>query len=267
MLEGKILANLIEEDGGGRVGILYREDDYGRTLAEDVRSQLTALGIEVSLYEDYEIDRTDFSGEISRLVAASVDTVLLVSFPDDGIEILREMLSMNFQFDNTFVYGTSPLTQDRKLGERINPEDPSVINGLRGLVLSPSPEDGEPTFRERLLRFTTNDPERQIVEEFGFAATSYDAVILVALASFDADVPTSSAAVADRIVGISRGGIKCSLYAECTALLREGENIDYDGASGWLEFTDVGEPSRAYYDVVVFENNEHRLIQQILSTP
>ena len=49
------------------------------------------------------------------------------------------------------------------------------------------------------------------------------------------------------------GGTKCSLYDECSALIAQGEDIDYDGASGPLEFTDVGEPGVGAYDVYEYD--------------
>jgi branched-chain amino acid transport system substrate-binding protein len=55
------------------------------------------------------------------------------------------------------------------------------------------------------------------------------------------------------MVGVTRDGEKCSSYADCLALVEAGTDIDYDGASGPLEFTDVGEPSAAVYDVYEYD--------------
>ena len=48
---------------------------------------------------------------------------------------------------------------------------------------------------------------------------------------------------------VSQGGTKCQAYADCLALLKAGEDIDYDGASGAVDLSDVGEPTNGVYDV------------------
>ena len=44
----------------------------------------------------------------------------------------------------------------------------------------------------------------------------------------------------------------CRTYESCKRLLDLGRNIDYEGASGPLDFTDIGDPSRGTYDVFVY---------------
>ena len=58
---------------------------------------------------------------------------------------------------------------------------------------------------------------------------------------------------ANEIIGVTSGGTKCSTFSECYELVQAGEDIDYDGASGPLEFTDVGEPSGGVYDVYQYD--------------
>ena len=40
------------------------------------------------------------------------------------------------------------------------------------------------------------------------------------------------AKIKDEMIEVSQGGTKCQTYADCLALLKAGEDIDYDGASG-----------------------------------
>ena len=63
---------------------------------------------------------------------------------------------------------------------------------------------------------------------------------------------TDPAAIAAEIVGVTRDGVKCSDFVTCCELVAAGENIDYDGASGPLDFTDVGEPGAGSYDISEF---------------
>ncbi|MDG1846297.1 MAG: ABC transporter substrate-binding protein, partial [Acidimicrobiales bacterium] len=55
--------------------------------------------------------------------------------------------------------------------------------------------------------------------------------------------------IAAAMVGVSRDGVKCSTFADCKDALAAGDNIDYDGASGAIDFLDVGEPGTGIYEV------------------
>jgi branched-chain amino acid transport system substrate-binding protein len=61
-----------------------------------------------------------------------------------------------------------------------------------------------------------------------------------------------SALLRDEIINVTRGGVGCRTYTDCKRLLDLGRNIDYEGASGPLDLNDIGDPSRATYDVFVY---------------
>jgi branched-chain amino acid transport system substrate-binding protein len=54
------------------------------------------------------------------------------------------------------------------------------------------------------------------------------------------------------MIGITKDGEKCTTVADCVKLLKDGKDIDYDGAAGPLNFTDAGEPGAGTYDVYTF---------------
>jgi branched-chain amino acid transport system substrate-binding protein len=57
----------------------------------------------------------------------------------------------------------------------------------------------------------------------------------------------------DEIIGVTRDGEKCSLVADCLELVWAGADIDYDGASGVLDFSPNGEPGVGIYNVFTFD--------------
>ena len=79
-----------------------------------------------------------------------------------------------------------------------------------------------------------------------YAAQSYDSVVVTALAAAVAHTD-EPALVAKEINGVTKGGEKCTSFAACMTLVKDGKDIDYDGPSGPLEFTDPGEPCSATY--------------------
>ena len=44
---------------------------------------------------------------------------------------------------------------------------------------------------------------------------------------------------------VSAEGEKCTTFADCVKLLDQGEDIDYDGVSGPIEFNSTGSPTKA----------------------
>jgi branched-chain amino acid transport system substrate-binding protein len=91
---------------------------------------------------------------------------------------------------------------------------------------------------------------------FRYAPEAYDATIMTALAAIVAG-DDSGAAIARTMQDVSRGGIKCTTFAECLDVIDAGDDIDYDGISGPLNLTDVGDPNPAYYGLYTF-NGENK---------
>jgi len=79
----------------------------------------------------------------------------------------------------------------------------------------------------------------------------YDCLVTLVLA---AQVAQSSdpAVYVDELIGVTRDGEKCSLVADCLEKVWAGVDIDYDGASGPLDFTENGEPGIGTYDILEY---------------
>ena len=105
-------------------------------------------------------------------------------------------------------------------------------------------------FKDKLLAI---DPALQ---DFNYAAETYDAVNIIALAAEKAR--TDGIDYAKEINGITRDGEKCTDFATCKAVIDAGGDPDYDGASGPLQFAGNGEPLEASYGVLQF-GDDNRL--------
>jgi ABC-type branched-subunit amino acid transport system substrate-binding protein len=115
------------------------------------------------------------------------------------------------------------------------------LEGMKGTLPLVALSD---EFKDRLLEI---DPA---LEDYSYAAETYDAVVVIALAVEIAK--TDGIEFASEINGVTRGGEKCTDYAGCLELVKAGTDIDYDGVSGPLEFSGNGEPTQASYGVQVF---------------
>jgi ABC-type branched-subunit amino acid transport system substrate-binding protein len=92
--------------------------------------------------------------------------------------------------------------------------------------------------------------------DYNYAAETYDAITIVALAVEKAG--TDGVAYANEINGITRGGQECTDFTACKAIIDAGGDPDYNGLSGPLEFSGNGEPLEASYGVLQF-GSDNRL--------
>jgi branched-chain amino acid transport system substrate-binding protein len=241
-LQGPVLADRIVADGGVAVAILARSDDYGRGLAEATGDALEEAGAEVVFNEVYDQDAQNFDADVSAVAAENPDTVVVIGF-DESARILQAMIESGIGPDDINVYGVDG-NASPELAESVNPDDPAVLQGMRGTEPS---QEVNPEFRDRLVEF------RPDLDVFSFSSQAYDATILIALAALvaESDAPGD---IAPEINALTReGGTECDSFADCADLIADGETITYNGVLGVLEFLDEGEPSRGVYDVWEFD--------------
>ena len=83
-----------------------------------------------------------------------------------------------------------------------------------------------------------------------YDAQNFDAVILIALAAA-AGGSSDSASIAENLQAVSKGGTKYTFenLSEAVAAAAAGEDIDYEGASGPIDFDDAGDPTSANYSI------------------
>jgi ABC-type branched-subunit amino acid transport system substrate-binding protein len=120
---------------------------------------------------------------------------------------------------------------------------PGLLAGMKGTVpLTPLTEE----FKRRLRSI---DPS---LTDYNYAAESYDAVVVSALAATAAH-STDSSAIAKQMVGVTSGAVSCDTVATCLDAVQAGQRIKYRGVSLQRSgFTQTGEPSTAMYGVEIF---------------
>jgi branched-chain amino acid transport system substrate-binding protein len=126
------------------------------------------------------------------------------------------------------------------LGEQL---PPGSMEGIQGTL--PAAEITE-DFRARMLEV---DPE---LIDYSYGPETYDAVVISALAAAVAGTD-DPAQIAANINGVTRGGEKCTTFADCIALIDAGTDIDYDGPSGPQTFGPEGEPTEASFVVLCYD--------------
>ena len=123
---------------------------------------------------------------------------------------------------------------------------PGALEGMKGTT--PLVDLGE-DFKNRLNESWQAAGNDALID-YNYGAESYDAVITIALAAEVAG--TDGAKMADEIVGVTKGGEKCTDFAACKTIIEGGGDPDYDGFSGPMEMSGNGDPSVASYGMLHF---------------
>jgi branched-chain amino acid transport system substrate-binding protein len=237
-LQAPTLGDLIIADGHSSVAVIWRNDEYGVGFGEALADYLEAGGIEVPLRQGYDPQVTSFSDQISEVAGSGAQALAAITFEEGG----QMVLDMQGVFDGQLYVAdgfVDTVTADQLGG------DATLLTGVRGTYPSASPATGEETFSDR---FAAAFPDVPTI----FSAHKYDCVVTIALAVQVAGSADPTVFV-NEINGVTKDGTKCSLFAECLALIEAGEDIDYDGASGQLEFSDSGQPSAGTYDLFEYD--------------
>lgn len=251
LLQGEVLGNLIAEDGHATLGIIFLNDAYGTGLEAALTETFEATGGEVVASESYNVGDTNFSAQVSSIAAQNPDAIAVIGFEETST-IVPTFVNDGFDGSNFyFVDGNTSQWGDQM---------PVSLEGSKGTQPGPVLADD---FQERLTVQWAEQSGGQVLEDFNYAAESYDAVVLLALASLAAN-SSEAADIAGKLQEVSGGsgdGEKCTSFADCADIILDGGVADYDGYSGGVAFDDAGDPTEA--TIGIFEygaDNTHTRI-------
>lgn len=227
VLQGRVLGDLMLADGAQTVGILALQDPYGTGLAENVTKSVTDGGGEIVETKIYDPKAATFSAEVGAIKAANPDAIALISF-DEAKKIVPELVKQKVDLKKVYFV-------DGNLADYSKDFAKGTLTGAKGTL------PGVVASEDFKTSLKTVDPK---LTEFAYAPESYDAVIISALAA-EAAKDDSGASIGSKLVEISKGGTKCTKFDECVKLIKAGTDIDYDGVSGPIEFSDAGDPTEA----------------------
>lgn len=246
VLQGEVLGNLLAEDGHQTVGMIVLNDAYGTGLAEFTKEAFETAGGTVVASETYNPEDTNFTSQISTVLAANPDAIVLITF-EEVKTILPELLGQ-FPAENLyFVDGNLA-----NFGEEF---PPGTLAGAKGTYPGLNPEEIA-DFTGRMGACWQEAGEEPLTEIL-YGAESYDAVVLLALGALAAGSSESAdiAAKLQEVSGGSGDGTKCFTFGECADIINGGGVADYDGPSGPITFNEVGDPTDGAMGVYIYQDD------------
>jgi branched-chain amino acid transport system substrate-binding protein len=214
-----------------------RHDSYGRGFGSALESSLRQQAVDVVVNTEYD-PADDFEPVVSEVKAATPDAVVVIGFSEDGGRMIRELIAQGLGPHDVAIY-TADGMQGSSFFKAVDPTNPAVVQGIRGTAPSPAPSGRVHPFAAEYAK-TGQDTI--------FSSHYYDCTMIVALAA-QAAGSDDPGLIREHILEVSKGGEVCQTYPECVALLEDGVDIDYDGASGPVDLDDHREPTIGVYDV------------------
>lgn len=236
LLQGRVLANAVLDQGNETASVLFRQESYGQGLADAFRENFEESGGTIGEFIPYAIDVESFDAEIDQLVDAASDAIIVIGFAESA-NILNTMHERGIgPTSDTNVWGVDG--NDNIDGEMA---DPTILEGMRQTL----PSVDLASISDFIARLEADMPADATS---AYGAETYDSVVIVALAAELAG-SDDGASIAAEINGITGGGDKCTDYASCKAIIDAGGDPDYDGLGGPYEFVEAGEPAAASFRI------------------
>ncbi|MBM7829652.1 branched-chain amino acid transport system substrate-binding protein [Agromyces cerinus] len=246
LLQGEVLGTQIADDGHSTLGLLVLNDPYGTGLAAATKAAFEAAGGEVVAEELFNTGDSNFDAQLSAISASNPDAVAVITF-DEAKVVVPALVGSGYPGDQLYFV-------DGNLSDYSADFAPGLIAGSKGTLPGPKLDDD---FRDRLLAVNPD------LADFSYGPESYDATVLIALAAYAAN-STEGADIAKYLRQVSGGsgdGEKVDNFADGAALLAEGKQIDFDGASGPITLDEHGDPTEATIGVYEYgDDNKYTRI-------
>ncbi len=234
--QGQIIAQMLKKKGIKSAALTYTNNDYGKGLADSIKTNVEATGGKITIYASHEDGKGDYTAEVGALASAGGDILIVAGYLDQGGRgIIRSALDTG-AFERFFL-------PDAMIGESLTKAIGSGLNGSFGVV----PGTDSPGAKQY-----TALAAKAGFKDGPYSPESYDAAALTVLA-MQAAKSTDSSQFKGKVFEVANAPgekIYPGEIAKGLAILAKGGQIDYVGASA-VELIEPGESAGSYREVVV----------------
>jgi branched-chain amino acid transport system substrate-binding protein len=224
-LQAQKHAEFIASVGAKRVFCLSIQAPFAVPTQERLKEVLPQHGSALIGALIYEKDKTTYRSEIDQALRDKPDFIYLNGYAPDVTVLLRDLYRAGFEGGR--------LTQSYAATTKVIEALPSeVTEGL--YTVQPSADVDSPAYALAAKRLGISDPD-------SYETQATDWISLVVLTIAKAKEATGTA-LRDNVRKISQGsGKKVYSAVEGLQALAAGQEINYEGASGPCDFTDIGD--------------------------
>ncbi|MGI9334025.1 MAG: ABC transporter substrate-binding protein [Gammaproteobacteria bacterium] len=232
--QGLAIAKLAMEKGYKKVAMTYANDDYNAGIAAVFEQEFKAMGGEITANQVHEPNKASYRAEVTTLSNGNPEALAIFAYyGGSGITIIRNSLETGAFGKFMAADGMFDVSVIEQIG----------ADNLRdNIVITQAASDDQAQayriFAEAFQQLG-RDPAAP------YAAHGYDAVFLIALAIEKAGVGDRSK-VSAALRAVSNGSGEVILpgeWAKAKELIAAGKDINYEGASGLVDFDENGDVS------------------------
>lgn len=234
--QGQILAEVMKDRGVKSAALTYTNNDYGKGLADSIKSNVEAMGGKITITAAHEDGKGDYSAEVGALAQAGGDVLIVAGYLDQGGKGIIQAALDSGAFD-TFVL------PDGMIGDSLPAAIGDDLNGSFG-TLPGTDSPGAATYAEMI--------DAAGIKPGPYVAESYDAAALLMLA-MQAAGSSDSAKLKDKVVDVANAPgekIYPGELAKALKILADGGDVDYVGATD-VELIGAGESAGNYREISV----------------
>lgn len=253
-LQGKALADRMEKQLGSLEGktinIGARNDLYGTGFADSLEAELEERGATVAEKVVYDPEQPSYNSEADTLTSGDPDNWVIIDFPETFAK-LGPALARTGTWDPKATFITDGLSTS-DLTELAGPEITEGMQGTAPGAFTGGASGGAPEAFDKLFEGAPGPPRNL------FDANVFDNVVLCYLGALAAG-STEGPEIAEALPDVTAPGGTKYTYEElpqAIEALEKGQDIDYDGASGPIDWEENGDLSRYIYDISEFKGGK-----------
>ena len=234
--EGQVMTDVLMDRGIKSIALTYTNNDYGKGLADAIKTNFEEAGGEVTIMAAHEDGKADYSAEVGALASAGGDILVVAGYLDQGgLGIIRSSLDSG-AFDT---FGLPGGMIGESLPTNVGPD----LDGSFGQIAGTEGDGIDKLVEMAGGEFDATSP---------YTPESYDAAALFAFAMQKAG-STDPAEYGKFIMEVANAPGEKILPGELAKglqIIADGGDIDYVGASA-VELIGPGESAGTYREIEV----------------
>ena len=242
--QGPVLARVARERGFTNVGVSYRNDPYGRGLAETFTEAWDGGIVSVAI----QANQTSYREALEKTASEGAEALVVIDFSSAGIAIVKEAIELGLY--DQFVFADA--MKRPRVVEEIGGEH---LGGMYGTSGAPPPSNETSRAWDKAFEERYGQPVQMT-----YVKETYDGAMAIMLAAQMAG-SVDGAAIRDqlRVVADTPGVLVHATpegVAEALRLVRLGTDINLEGAGGTLEWDENGDLRRGHVSIWRFTADE-----------
>ncbi|MGV8838804.1 MAG: ABC transporter substrate-binding protein [Bauldia sp.] len=238
--QGQVLARLVMSKGIDEVVVTFVNNDYGNGFAAAFTDAFTAAGGTVAASAPHNEGGNDYRAELGTLSATGVETLVILAYGNgSGQTVLRQAIESGAF--TTYAGGDGMV-----IDELLTGIDPAAVENM---ILTKPAESEAPGAAIFAAAATAAGLDPTAI----FAAQAYDAAFLLALAiekNGSADRAGLTTALRD-VANAPGEVILPGEWQKARELIAAGTDINYEGATGPVEFDAAGDVPGNFIEVTL----------------